>query len=244
MRTKSPRKLRVHFLQHVAFEGPAAIAEWMSARGHRLTSTHFYRGDRLPAVGSVDWLVVMGGPMNVYEHRFHPWLREEKRFLADAIAAKKTVLGVCLGAQLIADVLGGKVYQNMDKEIGWMPVRFRGEKATEVFFRGTPRKMTVFHWHGDTFDLPPKATLLASSPACVNQAFAFGERVVGLQFHLETTLESVAALVRHCGKELTRGRYIQTAKQIIRHSENFAANREALWGLLRGLETKTIGRGR
>lgn len=140
--------LNVHCLQHVPFEGPFGIADWLTARGHRLTFTHLYRGETLPAVENIDWLVIMGGPMNIYEHRIHPWLLEEKLFIDKAIRAGKTVLGVCLGAQLIADVVGGKVYQNMEKEIGWLPITFNDE-ATR-FFAGAPKETTVFHWHGDS----------------------------------------------------------------------------------------------
>jgi GMP synthase-like glutamine amidotransferase len=234
------RALNIHCLQHVPFEGPAGIGDWVAARGHRLTTTHLYRGEKFPDVASVDWIVVMGGPMNIYEHRFHPWLREEKEFIAEAIAQGKTALGVCLGAQLIADVCGARVYQNTEKEIGWLPVSFQGEKVVETLFPDAAREMTVFHWHGDTFDLPPNAVRLASSEGCVNQAFALGDRVVALQFHIETTAQSVAALVEHCGNELTGGRFIQSAAEITGNRAHFAANRQTLEKLLGQLETRTL----
>ena len=166
--------LNIHCLQHVPFEGPASIGDWISARGHRLTTTHLYCREVLPLLETVDWIVVMGGPMNVYEYRLHPWLREAKRFLAAALEANKTILGVCLGAQLLADVLGAKVYQNAEKEIGWLPISLRSGSGTDLFFPGAPRELMVFHWHGDTFDLPAGADWLASSVGCAHQAFAFG----------------------------------------------------------------------
>ena len=183
----------------------------------------------------------MGGPMNVYEYRLHPWLREEKNFLTAALEANKTILGVCLGAQLLADVLGVKVYQNADKEIGWLPISLRSGIDTDLFFPGAPRELTVFHWHGDTFDLPAEANWLASSAGCVHQAFALGERVVGLQFHMETTPTSVAALIEHCGNELTEGRFIQTAAQITEDRAHFRMNQQVLKTLLERLEAKALG---
>jgi len=231
--------LRIQCLQHVGFEGPAAIGEWMTAKGHWLTTTHLHRGETLPALDAVDWVVVMGGPMNIYEHRFHPWLRAEKEFLGAAISAQKTVLGVCLGAQLIADVLGAKVYQNLEQEIGWLPVAFAPGNPTASLFPGAPRELTVFHWHRDTFDLPARTARLASSAGCLNQAFAYEDRVVALQFHLETTQQSVAALVENCGAELKGGKFVQSAADITGNSAHFAANQAVLGKLLEQLETRT-----
>jgi GMP synthase-like glutamine amidotransferase len=232
--------LNIHCLQHVPFEGPAGIGDWISGHGHRLTTTHLYRGEVLPSLESVDWIVVMGGPMNVYEYRLHPWLREEKNFLAAALEANKTILGVCLGAQLLADVLGAKVYQNPEKEIGWLPISLRSGTDTDLFFPGAPRELTVFHWHGDTFDLPAEANWLASSVGCAHQAFAFGERVVGLQFHIETTPMSVAALIENCGNELTEGRFIQTATRITEDRAHFRMNQQVLKTLLEQLEGRAF----
>jgi GMP synthase (glutamine-hydrolysing) len=232
--------LNIHCLQHVPFEGPASIGDWISACGHRLTTTHLYRGEVLPSLQAVDWIVIMGGPMNVYEYRIHPWLRAEKNFLTGALEAGKTILGVCLGAQLLADVLGAKVYQNREKEIGWLPISLRSGSGTDLFFPGAQRELTVFHWHGDTFDLPPEADWLASSEGCAHQAFAFGQRVVGLQFHIETTPSSVAALIEHCGNELTEGRFIQTASRITEDRAHFSLNQQVLQTLLEQLEAKAF----
>lgn len=232
--------LNIHFLQHVPFESPAGIGDWVSARGHRLTITHLYRREVLPSLESVDWIVVMGGPMNVYEYRLHPWLREEKAFLAAALKANKTILGVCLGAQLLADVLGVKVYQNTEKEIGWLPISLRSGPGRELFFPGAPRELTVFHWHGDTFDLPAEAHWLASSAGCAHQAFALGERVVGLQFHIETTPLSVAALIENCGNELGEGRFIQSAARINENHAHYMMNQQVLKTLLEQLEATAV----
>src|ERR1035437_596067 len=180
------------------------------------------------------------GPINVYEYRLHPWLREEKEFLAGALEANKTILGVCLGAQMLADVLGARVYQNAEKEIGWLPISLRSGSGTDLFFLGAPRELTVFHWHGDTFDLPVGVDWLGARAGCAHQAFAFGERVVVLQFHLETTPLSVAALIEHCGNELTEGRLIQPAARITENRDHFTMNQQVLKTLLEQLATKAF----
>ncbi len=137
-------------------------------------------------------------------------------------------------------MLGARVYQNLEKEIGWLPVTLPAGTGADHFFPGAPRELTVFHWHGDTFDLPAGATCLASSAACAHQAFAFGERVVGLQFHLETTPSSVAALIEHCGHELTPARFIQPAAQIAGNHAHFASNQQILEILLAQLEARIV----
>lgn len=155
--------------------------------------------------------------MNVYQHRDYSWLVAEKAAIAAACAAGKRVLGICLGAQLIADVLGGKVMQNLEREIGWWPVRAaEGEAGGKIGGRYMfPAEMTVLHWHGDTFTLPPGATRLAGSEACAQQAFAWGERVVGLQFHLEMGGAAVAEIAASCADELAAGgRWVQPADAI------------------------------
>ena len=206
--------MKIHWFQHVPFEGLGAIEGWLTARGHTLTSTRFWAGETAPAtVDGFDWLVVMGGPMNIYQYRDHPWLKSEKRVIRDAVAAGKRVLGVCLGAQLIADALGGKVYQNAEREIGWFPITAVPEgKGSALEF---PQETSVFHWHGDTFSLPPGGVWLARSEACEHQAFAVGERVLGLQFHLEMTPDDVARIAKECADELTPSRFVQPAEVII-----------------------------
>lgn len=187
--------MKLHFLQHGPTEGPGMITQWALDRGHQVEGTHLYRGESLPEVNDFDWLVIMGGPMNIYEYRNHPWLRDEKRLIAEAISAQKTVLGVCLGAQLIADVLGAKIYQNPEIEIGWFPVRFLDTRNSVHAFQDFPPELTVLHWHGDTFDLPKGAIHLAKSAACKHQAFAYGDKVIGLQFHIEVPQEELASFI-------------------------------------------------
>ncbi|MBI2864666.1 MAG: type 1 glutamine amidotransferase [Chloroflexi bacterium] len=207
--------MRLHCLQHAAFEGPANIATWARARGHVVSASSFFAGEGLPDIGAFDWLVVMGGPMSVYEEKEYPWLLAEKKLVHEAIAAGKAVLGVCLGAQIVAEVLGAAVYKNVYKEIGWHPVSLTPEARGSSVFRGLPERFTAFHWHGDTFDLPAGCIRLAESEACRNQAFQHGKGVVGLQFHLESSPESVKLLVQNCRDEIVPGRYIQSAEDML-----------------------------
>ena len=203
--------MRAHVLQHVSFEGLGSIAAWLSQRGAGTSSTRFFESDPLPALDDVDLLIILGGPMSVNDEEQLPWLREEKAFIARAVASGKAVLGICLGAQLIASALGSRVYPGSEKEIGWWPIA--GESAPPGAF-AFPATATVFHWHGETFDLPAGALRLASSAACKNQAFQTGARTIGLQFHLETTDESAGEIIGHCAHELIPGRYIQTEEAL------------------------------
>ncbi|WP_343219111.1 type 1 glutamine amidotransferase [Cerasicoccus frondis] len=230
--------MRAHYLQHVPFEGLGSIEKWLEKAGYEITCTQLFAGDELPAVAGIDLVIIMGGPMSVNDEASHTWLRAEKAFIRDAIAEGKAVLGICLGAQLIANALGGEVYPNAEREIGWIPVQAANHERSDLF--QFPPVVGVFHWHGETFDLPHGAVLTASSAACANQAFQLGGKVVGLQFHLETTPESAKALVDHCGDELaTGGPYVQTAEQMLQVvPERFIAINALMANLLSYLDTQ------
>jgi GMP synthase-like glutamine amidotransferase len=225
--------MRIRCLQHVPFEGPAGIADWAADRGHALEIIPLHEGAEPPETGSFDWLVVMGGPMGVADEARYPWLAPEKAFIADAIAAGKTVVGVCLGAQLIAEALGARVYPNGEKEIGWMPVELTDAGRASPVLGFLPPSFPVFHWHGDTFDLPAGAVHLARSGPCANQAFSYDGRVLGLQFHLESTLESVAAIVEQCADEIVPAPHIQSAARMLAAgADDYARLRDVLCGVL------------
>jgi GMP synthase-like glutamine amidotransferase len=220
--------MKIHWLQHVAFEGLGSMEAWVREKGHVLSCTRLFAGETLPGLEAFDLLIVMGGPMGVHDLGEYPWLQEEKAFLRQVIAAAKPVLGVCLGAQLLADVLGAQVSANKEKEIGWFLVErasvASGRPIPEQLANVLPLRQTVFHWHGDTFTLPEKAVRLYSSAACVNQAFVYEERVVGLQFHLETTPASAATLVENCRSELVPAAWIQKEEDILAASGDVFAD--------------------
>ncbi len=225
--------MRLHYIQHVPFEGIANIEGWAQEQGWQISGTRIYAGEKLPGPDELDWLVIMGGPMNIYEEKEYPWLASEKRHIERAIEKGKIVLGICLGAQLIADVLGGRVVRNRWKEIGWFPVRLRPEGLDSAPLRGFPEQFPALHWHGDTFSLPPGAKMLAQSEACPAQAFSFkGDRVLALQFHLESSVDSVRALIENCSDELVDGEYIQSVQEIMGKKENFSAIRDSMRLLL------------
>jgi GMP synthase-like glutamine amidotransferase len=205
--------MRAHYFQHVPFEGLGSIAPWLISAGFEITSTRFFASAVLPALNEIDLLVVMGGPMSVNDEAELPWLVQEKRFIRQAIEAGKPVLGICLGAQLIAGAAGARIYRNPVKEIGWLPIQGIAANNSAVF--RFPQTQKVFHWHGETFDLPAGATLLAKSEGCENQAFQLGRSVIGLQFHLETTPESAREIIANCRAELIPAKYVQTEKEIL-----------------------------
>lgn len=181
--------------RHVPHEGLGTIASVLSRYGFSPRTVDIARGrPALPPVKSLAGLIVMGGPMGVYEQDRFPFLKRELDYIRKAIAADKPVLGICLGSQLIARALGARVYPNGKKEIGWYRVHLTAEGQKDPLMNGAeaprakaPRAKApwVFQWHGDTFDLPQGARRLASSPLCQNQAFRFGQNVYGLQYHLE-----------------------------------------------------------
>lgn len=208
--------MRLHYIQHVPFEHPGIILEWAREHNHVLSDTQIYQGYPLPSQEDFDWLIVMGGPMNIYEEDKYPWLKQEKVFISQSIAAGKIVIGICLGAQLIADVLGGKVTANREKEIGWLPVSFAEDLQKIPAFSDFPRQMIVFQWHGDTFsELPPNTRNLAGSEGCRQQAFTHGQNVYAFQFHLEIAESAIRDLLLHCSDEMTTGNYSQTPKAIL-----------------------------
>lgn len=231
-------KLNIHYFQHVPFEGLGSIEQWCKENGHLLSATHFYENDSLPDLKKIDWLIIMGGPMGVNDEKEIPWLAKEKQFIQQAIAEEKTIIGICLGAQLLAENLGAKVYQNNQKEIGWFPIELTGEAAQQKLFLNLQNPITVFHWHGDTFDIPENAIHIATSKACKNQGFLYQNKMLGLQFHLETTKESLHEMIANGRNELVKEKYIQAENEIQNHQELFEENRKFLFSLLNWLAKK------
>ena len=204
--------MRMAVLQHVEFEGPAAVADWAVGRGVPLRLFHLHCDTPLPSLSHFDMLTVMGGPMSANDEAQLGWLRPEIGLVRQAIAADKIVLGICLGAQIIAKALGARVYPGSAKEIGWFPVERTG---AHPLFDGLPDSFTPLHWHGETFDLPHGAKLLAKSKITVNQAFAVGQRVLGVQFHMEPTEDSVRMLVKAAAREIGCGTFEQQPRTIL-----------------------------
>ena len=236
------KKLRIHYFQHVAHEGIGSIEEWIKTEGHSMTATRFFNGEQLPELNDLDWLIIMGGPMNVNDEKDYPWLAAEKKFIRQAIDAGKTVLGICLGSQLVSDALGAKVYKNKEKEIGWFNIELTHSAQSEDLFSDMDSRLKVFHWHGDTFDLPENAIHLASSVACKNQAYVYNDKVLALQFHLEPTKKSLLDMLKG-GIEEQPGRFVQSEKKILENLDLIDQGKKNLFKILQRLAEKSRCRG-
>jgi GMP synthase (glutamine-hydrolysing) len=222
--------MRVAVLQHAACEGPGEIARWAVSRGHTVTVCPVYEGATLPKPDDFDLLVIMGGEMNIYQDRDWKWLKWERPFIAAALGAGKRAVGICLGAQFLADALGGRVTQNPAHELGWFPVSWTDE--AKKFFPELPATGTVLHWHGDTYSLPAGAVRLATSDMCEQQGFLVPGRVLALQFHLEVD----PALVREfvdSQNEWPEGNFVEKPADILARAPKYCdANRRLLFHLL------------
>lgn len=187
----------IYALYHNRSETMGLLGDTLKKLGLHFGELHLYKGDGLPRdTHHLTGLIVMGGPMNVDDINEYPFLFEEVRLIEKLLAVQKPVLGICLGAQLIAKALGSKVYPNKHKEVGWHPIERTQLSFTDPIFSRLPQSLEVLHWHGDTFDLPKDAIHLAKSDRCENQAFRYGDNTFGLQFHLEVTPSMVTTWVR------------------------------------------------
>lgn len=220
--------LRIHVLQHTDTTLPGNVLEWLKQKGHASTIVRMHKGDALPTIDDTDWLIVLGGSMNVDDTNEFPWLIEEKKLLKDAIAAKKTCFGICLGGQLLAQILGATVKKHEHWEVGWHTVHFGS---------GAESRLMTFQWHQDTFSLPEGAVRVGTNHITENQAFAYGDNVVGLQFHPEATED----WVRYCAsdKDLPEGPHVQSTEQILEGIVFITPMKKWLFDLLNRLETIT-----
>lgn len=215
---------RLAVVQHIEFEGPGLVAEWAKTRGYQLDS--FLAKEALPAASDYDLLVLMGGPMGVYDGAEFPWIETQRRWLKQAIESGVAILGFCLGAQFIADAYGAEVYKGKaGREIGYFPIQATAA-AQQLGWHKADRAL---HWHGDTFELPSGAQRLFSSEAYENQGFIVDDRVVGLQFHWEITASGVDALLSRCADELDGSRWVQSPDSIRSGQHN---GEETLYAIL------------
>lgn len=199
----------VYIFQHVEYEGPGAILPYLQAKGHKVHVVRLYAGDRIPHEDEVDFAIMMGGPMSVLDEADFPYFVREKELCRDMVQLGKPILGICLGAQMIASAFGAAIRKSAEKEIGWYPVEWEG---------GIAEPITTFHWHGETFDIPKQAVALARSEACPRQGFRLGS-ALALQFHLEATPDSMESMLKNGADEIeaakaSGSKYVQGAEEI------------------------------
>lgn len=224
--------MRIHCLQHASFDGPAYLPLWADERAHTFTPVLVPAGEPLPATEDFDALIVMGGPMSLRDERHHPWIRQERRLLEQTIAAEKPIFGICLGAQLMARILGAPVAPGPHPEIGWFPVETLPAVRESWIDGCLPTQFKSFFWHEETFDIPAGAVQIARSEAYENQGFVWGHHLA-LQFHLEVTPEWAAMLVDRDAAQLVEHPFIQRADDILGQSAARAhENNVLLAGLL------------
>ncbi len=210
----------ITILQHVDYEGPGKVADWLTEKGFTSHIYPMWDNPILPDPAEVSDLIILGGPMSTHEEIRYPWLVREKGFIENVLTGNGRILGICLGAQLLAEVLGAPVVRNKHLEIGWLPIHLTPEACQHPFFSTWPQEAQVFQWHGDTFELPEGALRIATSEGCQNQGFLYKERVIGLQFHLEFTPEMVKRFIRETPHWPT-GPFVQPPESLLSQPERF-----------------------
>jgi GMP synthase (glutamine-hydrolysing) len=206
-------KEKVVIIQHSSETPAGTLLDWLKANE---IPSRLFRADRESAWPSVDdftWLIVLGGAMNVDEEHLHPWLKTEKKLIGEAIQKGRKVLGLCLGGQLIAEVLGAKVQRHDHWEVGWHPVKIEN---SHPLFHFSSEDIETFQWHGYRFHVPQGATRIATNSVCADQGFIFGDRVVALQFHPESSCEWILECATETPEEpYPAGPHVQTATDVV-----------------------------
>lgn len=222
----------IHVIQHIAYEGAGCIENWATQNHHSLQYIHIHDGHKFPQVSTIQALIILGGTMGAYEDHLYEWMPIEKNFIKEVIANGKPVLGICLGSQLLASVLGAKVFKHAHNEIGWHNVYLNEKGLQSAFFKHCPPVMFTMHWHGDTFELPMGAEWLAYSHATPNQAFSFGDNVLALQFHPEFDVQLIGTLCDMAGDTLKNESFTQSAQQILSRSDSIQQANQYMYSIL------------
>lgn len=220
--------MRLHLLEHEPFDiRRSNINIWAENKGYSVESTDVFKGVELPSPKDFDWLIVLGGFQHAWQEQKHSWLKAEKAFISEALATDKIILGICFGAQLLAEALGGRVFSNEKDEIGWYEVTLSKAGIDSFLFKNVPRKFLTFHWHSDHFTLVPGCTRLAFSEPTANQAFiAKNFRAAGLQFHPEFTIEQIRCLADAYGHEWQKDQYVASKPAVLSQCEQLT---ETYW---------------
>jgi GMP synthase-like glutamine amidotransferase len=232
--------MRIQLIEHDPEDfSRTNISFWAAAKGHQVNQVYICNNDILPPLDSFDWLMVMGGSQNAWDEQSNSWLRQEKAFVAQAVAQNKLFLGICFGAQLLAEALGGKIFPNEHKEIGWHEVRLNEAGRKSFLFQNVPPSVVTFHWHSDHFSLPGNCTRLACSPPTENQAFVCRERpAVGLQFHPEYTRDMIRYYAAQHSQDWVPDRYVSSGNEVLARTEEMPDTYWLMESLLNNMEQK------
>lgn len=224
--------MKVHVLMNDPMAHLGTIQQWIDEKSYELSLTRVYESTNFPNLDAFDLLIILGGSMGAYEEDQYPWLKDEKKFITKAIQQNKVILGICLGSQLIAEVIGGKVYRHIHDEIGWWDVHFTKSTQQTDLFKDLPKSLTFFQYHGDTFDLPDSAVRIATNEAAKNQGFVYKDQVVGLQFHPEFSQNQLQNIVQKYDAQMKEGRYVQHPDEYFSDHTKFLKAKKFLFTLL------------
>jgi len=229
--------VRIHFLQHIPYEFQTTIEKWAGQRRHATSKTALYRDFILPQCDEFDLLIILGGPMSIFDVDQYPWLKAEKTFVTDAIKKDKLILGICFGAQILAEALGARVHKNRYREIGWHPVSLTEEARESRLFSRLPRTFIPFHCHEYIFDIPMHCVRVAESEGCANQGFAYQDRIFGLQFHIEPPMESLQRVANCCGHTTCPSKFVQSTEERLSDAFRLSGLHSIMESLMAGIES-------
>jgi GMP synthase-like glutamine amidotransferase len=234
--------MRIHLLEHDLMDlSETNMTSWAQAKGYAIAQTYVCKNEKLPALADFDWLMVMGGSPHAWEEDSLPWLAPEKEFIAEVLDRNKIIFGVCFGAQLLAEALGGTVYQNDHEEIGWHEVALTPDGKNSFLFRDIPERFVCFHWHSDHFSLPPGCTRLAYSEPTPNQAFVMeGKPIAAVQFHPEYTPNMVSHFAHEWGHEWKPGPFVAGREAVLDQTKALPDTYWLMAAVLDNMEQKFV----
>jgi GMP synthase-like glutamine amidotransferase len=230
--------MRIQLIEHDPEDfSRTNISFWAAEKGHPVNQTFICKNEALPPLDSFDWLMVMGGSQHAWDEQGNSWLQEEKAFVRKALDNGKPILGICFGAQILAEALGGRIFPNEHKEIGWHDVSLNRQGRESFLFQNIPQSFVSLHWHSDHFSLPASCTRLADSNASENQAFVCsGRPLVGLQFHPEYTRDMVKYYAAEHSQDWVPDMFVSSGEEVLARTDEIPDTYWLMEALLNNLE--------